>query len=650
VAGRSAINGLIGIGAVIMAIGLPAGGQQPAQLPAVPKATMRPAAPGARLSPDETLDPTSLEAFVDGVVGEAMARRHIAGAAVAVVQDGQTLLLKGYGADRMNPWRAADPRRTLFRLGATSRLFTWAIVRQEADAGHLRLDRPVNLYLPEALRIGDQGFSQPVLVQDLMNETAGFEDRTLGQAYERDPVLVRPLNVYLAQEKPRRVRPPGGEPERSDYGAALAGAALVEVTGKPFEDLAEQRVFAPLGLKRTTFREPRDVNLRLPAPARASLVQDFSEGYRWTSGGLRLRPFAYIGQRAPSGSASASAGDMARLMQVMLTAQPLSAWRDGLAQTQIPGGYVAYQSAGETLSFSSMLSLVRELRLGVFAVVNTDTGRTLATDLAPRIVQEFYAPPPTPLAVGSGLLTAREGYEGPWLSDARAWRGLEGFVDHVRALAWVQVLDDHHLRLMRSSGVSRWTAEGEGLTGRFRGEEAGETLVFQPTQRPMLFAATAAQIVYRRPPLPDRPWLALLLTPLSALLCVALLADLPRRARQSFRESQAQGRAAVLQAIQAVLWLTAMVLFLVFLWGARDPAALMYGWPGVPLVTASSCALLASLLCLPVVLLLPLVWRGGRRVESWSAGRKLAFTFTALVFLAFSVLLADWGPLVPWSA
>jgi hypothetical protein len=43
------------------------------------------------------------------------------------------------------------------------------------------------------------------------------------------------------------------------------------------------------------------------------------------------------------------------------------------------------------------------------------------------------------------------------------------------------------------------------------------------------------------------------------------------------------------------------------------------------------------------------VWRGGRRLDSWSAGRKLRFTFTTLVFVGFCVVLGLWGALEPWS-
>ena len=64
----------------------------------------------------------------------------------------------------------------------------------------------------------------------------------------------------------------------------------------------------------------------------------------------------------------------------------------------------------------------------------------------------------------------------------------------------------------------------------------------------------------------------------------------------------------------------------------------------------SACALVASLITVITLILLPLVWRGGRRVDSWANGRKFAFTLTVLVYGALGLLLLRWGALAPWSA
>ena len=109
------------------------------------------AAGGPRLAPGQPIPPAELEAMVDGMVRQAMTRDHIAGLAVAVVQDGQVILKKGYGF--AGPNRPVDPDRTLFRIGSISKTFTWIAVMKEVEAGRMRLDAPINDYLPKGLQV-----------------------------------------------------------------------------------------------------------------------------------------------------------------------------------------------------------------------------------------------------------------------------------------------------------------------------------------------------------------------------------------------------------------------------------------------------------------------------------------------------------------
>jgi hypothetical protein len=87
------------------------------------------------------------------------------------------------------------------------------------------------------------------------------------------------------------------------------------------------------------------------------------------------------------------------------------------------------------------------------------------------------------------------------------------------------------------------------------------------------------------------------------------------------------------------------------LWASKtgDLAQVMYRWPGVLMTTASACALVAAALTLITLVALPAIWRGGRRVDSWTHLRKAFFSVTVLIYLAFSVDLALWGALSPWS-
>jgi len=103
------------------------------------------------------------------------------------------------------------------------------------------------------------------------------------------------------------------------------------------------------------------------------------------------------------------------------------------------------------------------------------------------------------------------------------------------------------------------------------------------------------------------------------------------------------------QNIQAGLWLISMALLAVWATKTGDISQNIYRWPGALLITASACALVAAALTLTTLVALPAIWRGGRRVDSWTHLRKAFFTVTVLVYAAFSVVLALWGALSPWS-
>ncbi|HEY3948823.1 serine hydrolase domain-containing protein [Phenylobacterium sp.] len=641
-----------------------------------PPQPVQPPARAQRLASGQAMAPAELEAFVDGVMKDAMGREHIAGAAVSVVQNGQLVMKKGYGFAGLNPDRPVDPDRTLFRIGSISKTFTWIAVMKEVEAGRIRLNQPVNLYLPEKAQVKDQGYDQPVRVANLMDHSAGFEDRALGQLFERDFDRVRPLDLYLRQERPRRVHAPGVVSSYSNYGAALAGEAVAWTSGKPYERLVEDEILNPLGMGHTSFREPHPVKAGLPAPMPAGLTGDVSDGYRWTGIGFHRRPYEFIEQIAPAGAGSSTAGDMAKYMLMMLgggqlngatiygpttaeafrtplrkTPVGINGWAHGLMVFDLPGGHRGYGHGGATLSFFSNMVVVPDLNLGIFVTTNTDTARPLVNRLPDRIVQHFYAPPePFPRA-GSPELVGRAGdFEGYYLTTRRAYSGLEGFVDQLTGGAKVSITHDGRLVTRDQGGVKTWSPEGPLDDGRFIASQGEERLAFDVADgQARAFHVASGTMAYERISLWRQPNMLMLLAALTAVAAVATLAGVPLRNRREFRQNQIQSRASLVQTIQAVLWLTSFGLFSLFLGKIGDAAAVMYSWPGFSMVVASAAALVSAGLTATTLLALPAVWRGGRRVDSWTQLRKAGFTVTVLVYLAFSVELAVLGALSPWN-
>ena len=139
-------------------------------------------------------------------------------------------------------------------------------------------------------------------------------------------------------------------------------------------------------------------------------------------------------------------------------------------------------------------------------------------------------------------------------------------------------------------------------------------------------------------------------TLLAAVTAMLTMGDVFTRRRRDFRESSNQRRAGTVLTTQAVLWLLSIGLFAFWAVGAGDVAEVMYNWPGMVLIGASACALVASLMSVPILLMIPVIWRGGRRLDSWTGNRKARFTLIAILFAAFAILLASWGALEPWSS
>lgn len=614
-----------------------------------------------------------LEAFVDGVVRRAMSRDHIAGVTLSVVQNGQVVLKKGYGFANLGQRKPVDADKTLFRIASISKTFTWIALMNEIESGHMRLDGPVNLYLPEPLQLKDQGKKTPVRLKDLMTHTAGFEDRALGQLFERDPNRVRPLNDYLRQERPRRVREPGLLPSYSNYGAALAGAAVANVVGKPYEQLVSEEIILPAGMNRTTFREARPWNDRLPAPMSGTLAADLSDGFSWTPMGWKTQPREFMGQVAPAAAASSTAGDMARYMTLLLNngtidgktifspktslafrtpmyrpAPEAAGWNAGFQDVSLPGGRRGFGHQGATLYFYSNMVIIPDLGLGIFVSVNTDSGANLPATLPATIVEHFYAPAPAAPPPSAISYDQARAYEGDYLTTRRAYGGLEGFTNRIIGRATVRATPEGRLTVT-DGGVST-LFNGTDHPGVFKALDGGLTLVFDPNgDRPSRFYAARGFSTYERIGFFRSASLLSWTVAAAGLACVATILGVMFRNRREARQTPVQARASQMQTMQAVLWLISAACMGVFAAKASDQTAVFFGWPSGWLLSGSACALVASMLSVLTLGVLPMVWRGGRRVDSWSGGRKVAFTLTALLFVFLAVLLGLWGYLLPWS-
>lgn len=296
------------------------------------------ALPGTAQEVPGPLDSEDVSAFVSREVQAAMAANHIPGAAVSITQGDRIVFLEGFGYADIAAPAGVDPDRTMFRVASVSKPFVWMSVLQLRDEGLLDIDRDINEYLDFV--IDDTFPGQPVTLRHLMTHTAGFEDVNIG-ASTRSAAEREPLSDTLRRMKPRRVALPGLRTAYSNYGTALAAYIVERAADAPFPEHLETKIFSPLGMTRTTMRQP-------PYTEGAHLAVGYS------GDGDTLSPVAFEHMNLyPNGALSTTASDMARFAIAQMT-------DGGLALVLSPESRAAMhqrhfgnlpQAAGLTLGF-----------------------------------------------------------------------------------------------------------------------------------------------------------------------------------------------------------------------------------------------------------------------------------------------------------
>ena len=162
---------------------------------------------------------------------------------VLVAQGGKVILKKGYGYANFE-WNIPNTPDTKFRLASVTKQFTAMLIMQQVEGGKISLDAPVITYLPKYPK--PQG--EKVTIRHLLTHTSGIHNYTIGLGTKEKREIVTPGElVSKFSDRPLEFEP-GSKYSYSNSGYVLLGAILEAVTGKPYEDLIEEKIFRPLGM------------------------------------------------------------------------------------------------------------------------------------------------------------------------------------------------------------------------------------------------------------------------------------------------------------------------------------------------------------------------------------------------------------------
>jgi CubicO group peptidase (beta-lactamase class C family) len=175
------------------------------------------------------------------------------GCAVGVAEQGKPTLTRGYGsADLEHDVRIAPD--TIFEAGSVSKQFTAASVLLLARDGKLSIDDPARKYVPE---LPDYG--KPLTIRHLLNHTSGLRDWGSVAAIGGWPRTTRVhthanvLEIVSRQESLNF--PPGSRWSYTNTGFNLAAIIVERVSGQSFQQFTRERLFGPLGMAQTSWRD-----------------------------------------------------------------------------------------------------------------------------------------------------------------------------------------------------------------------------------------------------------------------------------------------------------------------------------------------------------------------------------------------------------
>lgn len=238
------------------------------------------------------------------------------GCAVAVMKDGRIIYERGYGmADLAHDVKITPT--TIFHVASMSKQFTAASILMLAQDGKLSLDDPIRKYIPEL-----PNFGVPITLRELLHHISGLRDQwelLMFDGWRLDsPDLVTDGDIlYLLSRQKELNFPPGSDFTYCNTGYTLLAQVVDRVSGQSLREFTTSRLFQPLGMKNTHFRDDH-----------AEVVKNIAYAYE-----LRDHAFGF----------SVPNFDTVGATSLLTTVEDLARWDENFYTEQVVGAKVIQQ-------------------------------------------------------------------------------------------------------------------------------------------------------------------------------------------------------------------------------------------------------------------------------------------------------------------
>lgn len=240
-------------------------------------------------------------------MSKALADWKVPGAAVAIVKDDRVVLVRGFGVRQVGKPEKVDSQ-TVFRLASLSKGFASTLTGMLVADGQLTWNDPVTKYVPD-FKLQNAQQTQQSTVAHVLSHTTGLPEHTHTNLIENHtpyPTMVQKLsNVRLNCNV-------GKCHGYQNVAYSLSGDIIEEVTGKPYSQVVQERIFIPLGM----YNASTSYKALMAAPNRASCHVKGKNGF------VPCTITSYYYNVVPAAGINASASDMGQWLKAQLGAYP----------------------------------------------------------------------------------------------------------------------------------------------------------------------------------------------------------------------------------------------------------------------------------------------------------------------------------------
>ena len=298
---------------------------------------------GVTLAPLDDADFADLDAYVDDV----LVRYGGSGAAVAIVQNGDIVYLKGFGVTEMGGSIPVDGD-TQFIIASLVKSMTALMIGTLIEDGMLTWDTPVSEVLP-SFALSDPAVTKSVTFRDLLSMRSGlpvFDAPWLLMALSPEQIIESLAQIPLST-------PVGEAFHYSNLGYSSAGFISAIAAGGEYGDnlletytgLMQERVFNPIGMDRTTL----DYAAPIASENRAAPVGYGIETGRFDTISFELEQSAF--STLPSGGGWSTAEDLAKYLILQMNAGVASDGTRIISEALLEDMWEPHVRSGETESF-----------------------------------------------------------------------------------------------------------------------------------------------------------------------------------------------------------------------------------------------------------------------------------------------------------